>query len=191
MENRIFHNLLTILPENRIYLERPRINQLLNDALRLPVVIVSAGTGYGKTRAVYSFLRKYDAVTTWIQLSKRDNLAPRFWENFTRTIALYNKSFSERLINVGFPETDDQFEQYLAIPEDEISPNEKNVIVFDDFHLIENKSVLHFIRRSVQSQIPNITTILISRTEPDISTVSMISKGLVVSIQEADLRFTE
>jgi LuxR family maltose regulon positive regulatory protein len=191
MENRIFHNLLTVSPENRIYLERPRINRLLKDALQLPVVIVSAGAGYGKTKAVYSFLRKYDAVTTWIQLSKRDNLAQRFWENFTRTIALYNKRFSDRLVDIGFPETDDQFEKYLAIPEDEIPLNEKNVFVFDDFHLIEDKSVLHFIRRSVQSPIPNITTILISRTEPDISTVSMISKGFVVSIHESDLRFTE
>jgi LuxR family maltose regulon positive regulatory protein len=191
MESRIFHNLLTISPENRTYLDRPRINKLLNDALRLPVVTVSAGAGYGKTKAVYSFLLKYDAVTTWIQLSKRDNLAPRFWENITRTVALYNKRFSERMMDIGFPETDGQFEKYLAILEDEVPPNEKNVMVFDDFHLIEDRSVLNFIKRSVQSPSSNVTTILISRTEPDIGTVSMISKGLVVSIHESDLRFTE
>jgi LuxR family maltose regulon positive regulatory protein len=171
-------------------LERPRINKLLDSAVRSPLVTISAGAGYGKTQAVYSFLQKYDAVATWIQLSVRDNLGTRFWENFVRTIALYDEPFAAWLSEIGFPETDDQFEKYLSIPEDEIA-GKKNVVVFDDFHLIENASVLQFIKRSVQTPFPNITTILISRMEPDINTVSLLSKGLVVSLNEDDLRFTE
>ncbi|MDR1961161.1 MAG: hypothetical protein LBQ16_02630, partial [Gracilibacteraceae bacterium] len=191
MSRRIFHRELMIAPETRVYLERPRLNKLLAGAVRSPLITVCAGAGYGKTQAVYSFLRDYDATTTWVQLTERDNTGARFWENFAGTIALYNKQFGMRLLELGFPETDDDFEKYLAIPEDEIPPTEKQVLVFDDFHLISEKSVLRFIERSVHTAFPNVTTILISRAEPDINTVGLLSKGLAVSISENDLRFTE
>jgi LuxR family maltose regulon positive regulatory protein len=188
---RIFHRESTIFPGNRAYLERPRVNRLLGDALKSPIVTVSAGAGYGKTQAVYAFLHTYDASAAWIHLSERDNLSSRFWENFARTLALYSERIGARMLGLGFPETEEQLAKLLAIPEDELSPSEKYVLVFDDFHLIEDRSVLGFFRRVTQAPFPNITLVLISRVEPDIGTLSLLSKGLVVNISEDDLRFTE
>jgi LuxR family maltose regulon positive regulatory protein len=153
--------------------------------------MVVAGAGYGKTEAVYSFLKGYDATTAWIQLSKRDNLGSRFWENYTHTIALYNEKLAAKLSEAGFPETESQFDRYLAIPEEEIVPGKKYVFVFDDFHLIEDRSVLRFVERSVNIPFPNITTILISRSEPAINTIGLLSKGLCAHVDEEDLRFSE
>jgi LuxR family maltose regulon positive regulatory protein len=191
MKNRIFHSGLVIAPENRVYLERPRIHKLMEDAVRSPLVTISAGAGYGKTQAVYSFLQKNDALTTWVQLSDRDNLPTRFWENFTSVIALYNPDYAARLLDIGFPETEDQFAVYLSLMEEEIAPGRRDIVVFDDFHLLENKTVLHLIRKSVQVPVSKVTNILISRTEPDVRTYHLLSKGMIVSISEEDLRFTE
>jgi LuxR family maltose regulon positive regulatory protein len=189
--NRIFHSGLAIAPENRVYLERPRIRKLLEDAMRSPLVTISAGAGYGKTQAVYSFLQKYDAITTWVQLSDRDNLPTRFWESFTNVIALYNPDYAARLLEIGFPETEDQFAVYLSLMKEEIAPGRRDIVVFDDFHLLENKAVLQLIRKSVQIPISKVTNILISRTEPDVRTYRLLSQGMIVSIGEDDLRFTE
>ena len=172
------------------HLERPRIARLLEDALRCPVVSVCAGAGYGKTRAVYSFLRHHPAITTWVQLSERDNISSRFWENFTHAVSLHNESFARRLTQAGFPRTDADYEQYLQIPEEAISPADRHVIVFDDFHLLRDAGVLRFIARSVHAAFPNISTILVSRAEPEIPLVNLLSKGLVVCITEDELRFT-
>ncbi|MDR1158091.1 MAG: LuxR C-terminal-related transcriptional regulator [Oscillospiraceae bacterium] len=191
MKPHIFRSDAAIHPENRAYLERPRINKLLENAVKSPYVTVTAGAGYGKTQAVYAFLQHYGAPTAWMQLSQRDNLATRFWENFARTIALYNRHVAERMRELGFPETDDQFARVLSIPEDELALNEKYVLVFDDFHFIEDEAVLRFIKRAIQAPFPNITMMLISRVNPDISTVSLLSKGLLVNINENELRFTE
>jgi LuxR family maltose regulon positive regulatory protein len=179
------------LPEKRVYLERSRINKLLADAVRSPYVAVIAGSGYGKTQAVYSFLLEYDAPTAWIQLSERDNSPMRFWESFSRTMELYNKRMADRMRELGFPETDDRFAEVAAIPEDELAPNEKHVLVFDDFHLLEDGPVLGFMKRAAHVPFPNITMILISRTNPDINPVGLLSKGLLVHINEDELRFTE
>jgi LuxR family maltose regulon positive regulatory protein len=191
MGNRIFNRELAISTENTTFLERPRINDILAEAVQKPLVIVSASAAYGKTLAVYSFLQKYDASTMWFHLSEHDNLGARFWENFAHTVSLYDKRFAERLLMIGFPETDEQFEKYISLIEDDVSLSEKQVMVFDDFHLIHEKPVIQFIERSIKSPFPNVTTILISRADPDINAVRLLSQGMVSIVNENDLRMTE
>ncbi|MDR1069228.1 MAG: hypothetical protein LBL37_00350, partial [Gracilibacteraceae bacterium] len=191
MKTRIYHNERMLLPEKRVYLERPRVQKLLASAVKSPYVAVIAGSGYGKTQAVYSFLQEYDASTAWIQLSERDNSPMRFWESFSRTMELYNKRLAARMRELGFPETDDRFAEVAALPEDELAPGEKYVLVFDDFHLLEDGPVRGFMKRAAQTPFPNITMIVISRTNPDINLVGLLSKGLIAHIHEDELRFTE
>ncbi|MDR1379708.1 MAG: LuxR C-terminal-related transcriptional regulator [Synergistaceae bacterium] len=191
MSDHIFRRELAILTENRTLLERPRIKGIFAEALQKSLIIVSAGTGYGKTWAVYSFLQNYDADTLWLQLSERDNLGARFWEHFTNTILLRDKNLAERLSMLGFPETRDQFEKYLSTIEDNLLFKEKRVIVFDDFHLIEENSVLRFVERSINSPFPNVAMILISQTDPNINMVRLLSQGMVFHVNEDDLRLTE
>jgi LuxR family maltose regulon positive regulatory protein len=171
-------------------LERPQIDRLLEKAVQNPVVIVYAGAGYGKTHTVYSFVRKYKALTSWMQFSERDNIGERFWENFIAAIATVNKTAAAKLEKIEFPETDRQFERYLDIPMMEIPPTGRCIFVYDDFHLIRNKAVLRFMERSVTSPFPTITSILISRVEPDINLVKLLSKGMLGRITEENLRFS-
>ncbi|MDR2354892.1 MAG: LuxR C-terminal-related transcriptional regulator [Clostridiales Family XIII bacterium] len=176
-------------------MKRPHIFGLLRQGLQGPLVTVVAGAGYGKTQAVYAFLRSNDIITTWIQLSERDNLVSRFWENYTHTVSLYNENLAAKLADVGFPETETQYDRWLSVLEDEATPTKKYVLVLDDFHLIHNPDLLAFIERIVhlrfRKAITNRTTVLISRTTPDINTVMLASKGLLLEINEDDLRFTK
>jgi LuxR family maltose regulon positive regulatory protein len=191
MQNQFFHSNVPVVSTNQGYLERPHIHQLLEKAMQSPLITVVAGAGYGKTLAVYSFLQKYNSVTFWLQLSETDNLGSRFWENFTRAISLSNQQFAAKLTDIGFPETERQFDRYLAIPNEEIRPDKKYVLVLDDFHLIYDKAVLRFVEGSINIPYLNMTTILISRLEPNINTMKLLSKGLLVKINEEDLRFSK
>jgi LuxR family maltose regulon positive regulatory protein len=190
MSERLFYSNVSIPPENQIYLKRPQIYDLLKKAVESPIVTVTAGAGYGKTQAVYSFVRKYNTVTVWMQLFERDNLAWRFWENFSRAVEFIDRDSAEKLRKTGFPETEQMFEQYLRIPDNDIDPARKYIFVYDDFHLIHDPSVLRFIESSITSPFPNISSILISRTEPGINTIPLLSKGYLAQIGEEDLRFS-
>ncbi|MDR0879010.1 MAG: LuxR C-terminal-related transcriptional regulator [Treponema sp.] len=181
---------MPILQGNQFYLERPQIDRLLNSAVQSPVVTVVAGAGYGKTQAVYSFVRKYNVLTSWLQLSERDNIGERFWENFTATIGVISRESADRLAKIGFPESKRQFDRYMLIPRGDVIPNLKYVFVYDDFHLIQNKAVLRFMEKSITTSFPNITSILISRNEPSINLTVLRSKGLLAQITEDELRFS-
>ncbi|MDR1836949.1 MAG: hypothetical protein LBQ89_04740, partial [Treponema sp.] len=63
------------------HFKRSRLIQLFMDAMKYPLIMVCAGTGYGKTSAVHDFVQEYQATTVWVQLSERDNVGGRFWEN--------------------------------------------------------------------------------------------------------------
>ncbi|MDR3364669.1 MAG: LuxR C-terminal-related transcriptional regulator [Clostridiales Family XIII bacterium] len=175
---------------HHILLERQRIDRLLAEAIENPVVIVAAGAGYGKTRAVSAFLRGRGEAQIWMQISEGDNLKPRFWEHFCHSIQQYNEKLSGRLADIGFP-SKAQMSSYIELIEDEMSPGKKYIFVVDDFHNVTDPGVLGFFREALEKQHGNVKTIVISRTEPTIDILRLIMKGKAAFITEDDLRFTK
>ena len=172
------------------YLKRPRLNKLLQNAIDYPLIVVCAGSGYGKTRAVSSFLKGCVAQTAWLQISGRDNITTRLLESFTGMISLAWPEIGAGFKEIGFPETDEAFAKWDAL-RSETAVEGKHIRVFDDFHLLQNPGVLRFFEHMVNTSPPNITVILISRTMPKINLVGLIMRERVFTIEEDALRFTE
>jgi LuxR family maltose regulon positive regulatory protein len=172
------------------FLERPRVDRILEIALQSQVVTVVAGEGSGKTYAVNSFLQKYRRNFIWIQLSKQDNLAWHSWENYTQGVARINPQAAKILSDIGFPESDRQFDRYMGLLKDGIIGPEPYVLVFDDSHLVTSPVTLRHIDRALTIPVSKNTIVFISRTEPAINTVNLLSKGLLAEITVEDLRFT-
>jgi LuxR family maltose regulon positive regulatory protein len=181
---------IPIITNDELYLERRNLNNHFERIIESPVITVVAGEGYGKTRSVYSFLRNYEAIILWLQASERDNLGQRFWENYTGAVSLYDRDLGKLFADMGFPETKRQFDRYMAILNSEIIPQRRYIQVIDDFHLIREAPVLRFLDRCFAAPLPNITMILMSRKEPAINSVSLLSKGNLGQITVDELRFT-
>ena len=190
MSNSFISNMETLTQSSAFY-KRSRLNRLLESAMEFPLIAVYAGSGYGKTRTVYSFLQEYNGNTTWIQLTERDNDTARFWEKYSHMLSLTWRDMGLNLAEIGFPETEDAFAEYAALRSDVFSSEKKSVLVFDDFHLLENPVVLRFFERAANNPAPNGTMILISRTIPEINMVSMMMQERVFTIREDILCFTE
>ena len=178
--------------QNGGYLERPRLHTLLKNAMNYPVVVVCAGSGYGKTYTVHSFLKEeYDALIVWQQISELDNSPARFWESFTKVVLQCWPEFGARLVEMGFPETDEAFAKYCAIRYETTTFLKKQVRVFDDFHLLKNPAVLRFFGRLRSMSPPDMTVILISRTMPQTPMIHSNMHERIFMIQEDALCFTE
>ncbi|MDR2656155.1 MAG: LuxR C-terminal-related transcriptional regulator [Oscillospiraceae bacterium] len=172
------------------YMERPRINQLLENAVKLPLTVVCAGAGYGKTRAVYSFVRKYCDTVLWMQLSELDNMESRFWENYTYALSQFNSSFASMLRKFSFPPSEDEWARYFAVMRS--LPAKKRLVVMDDVHLISSPVLLDYADRFIKAFIPKASVILISRTEPSSKFITELMKNnKAIIIDEKALRFTE
>ena len=173
------------------YFDRPRLNKLMENAMNYRLVAVYAGAGYGKTRAVYSFLQKYDAHTTWLQLSERDNMETRFWESFVHMISLSWPEAGNRLLEIGFPDSEKAFSRFEPLVREAATIPGKHVMVYDDFHLLHNAAVLNFLEKAFRILPSSATVVLISRTMPEIDMTGMMMYERIFSIREDTLRFTE
>jgi LuxR family maltose regulon positive regulatory protein len=166
------------------------MHQLLEQAVQSPLVTVVAGAGYGKTHGVYSFVRNKQYRTVWIQLSNRDNNPEHFWENFIQAVAYIHKEWAVHLEEIGFPETNRQFDLCISSFQDKPNPHKKYMFVYDDFHLLTEQMVLSFLERFFTIPFLNITFVLISRTKLPINMLNFFTRGFLAHITEEDLRFS-
>ena len=173
------------------HLERSRLNSMLDEAVdNHQLVVVTAGAGYGKTSAVQDFIKVYDASTSWMQLSVRDNVGVRFWENFTHMVQQSNPLMATVFSELGFPDTTDKLDR-CSVAFETYMEREKSVLVVDDLHLIESHVVLNFITYLVNN-LPSLWTIvIISRSTPNIGLAKLFAQGQVCNISEDELRFTD
>jgi len=173
------------------HFKRIRINDLFKEAVKYPLVVVCAGSGYGKTSAVRDFAEENQIPTTWIHLSERDNVGTRFWENCANTIANINAPFAKAAVKLGFPDTSDKLKQYSALMQAHVKVKQR-ILVFDDFQFIKEPSVIRFLEECILHRMPPGTSIfMLSRSSPHINIAGLVSKGYIFNINENDLRFTE
>ena len=178
------------------YFIRPRINKLLEHAVQKPLVVVCAGSGCGKTRAVYDFsLQAKNTLVWWRQHSEFDNDVSHFWEGFIHSFRPESESYSNELKELGFPDTEDKYNRYLSLRANFAKHHHVEgrsaLYVVDDVHLIRNPQILKFIERTIYSSPYNRSIVLICREFPKINIAGMQSRGLVHSIYEEDLNFAE
>ena len=172
------------------HFKRSRLNDLFTEAVKYPLAMVCAGAGYGKTSAIHDFTGEYRGTTVWVQLSERDNVQTRFWENYTHSIAQVNPPLAKALSKLGFPDTEDKMNQYSSIVHDNAEAR-RRIVVLDDFHYIADASVIRFLEYAVRHMMAGTSLFIVSRATPLIKTVEFISKGKLFDINENDLRFTE
>ena len=182
---------ISSIQQGSSFLERPRLQKLLEEAVNYPMVAIYAGAGYGKTRTISAFLNDFDAYTTWIQLTELDNVITRFWEKYTHVISYNWPDVAERLLEIGFPETDEAFAKYHALREEMMEDPSKFFLVYDDFHVLHNPVILRFFERAANTLPANATIILLSRTIPEINMTGMLLRERVYTIREDVLCFSE
>lgn len=188
MVNSIYNNIASFAVK-RENLPRPRIDILFSAAVKHPLVMVIAGTGYGKTQAVKSFLNVTKARVVWIHLSMLDNLPTRFWENLLRSVSVYSRDLADKLKYLGFPDSLIKLNQFLLLITKEIDAGDQVLFIFDDFHVLHESSIIDFIENITSVNLEIIRFILISRANLNYSFSTMFSNDLV-QITREDLYFT-
>jgi LuxR family maltose regulon positive regulatory protein len=172
------------------HLARPRIHALFESGTGSKIVVVCAGAGCGKTRAVSDFLKQQKFPSFWIALSEQDNTPALLWENLTDSAAAASPAFAEKCREIGFPDTAEKlnlFEKYRS----SILGMRPYITVCDDFHLLREPSILDLMRKIINGLTPNQTLILICRDISNINIESLQLRDLVTEINESDLNFTQ
>ncbi|MDR1013519.1 MAG: LuxR C-terminal-related transcriptional regulator, partial [Coriobacteriales bacterium] len=177
--------------EDQNILRRVRLDDLLDRALLRPLTSVVAGPGYGKSTALYSYLRAKGIRTVWVQLSSQDNMASHFWETFQCAIAPLNHDLAKSMLAMGFPASEEMQANLARMLRNEFKPRYRYVVVFDDLHLLKDGPVLELISHFVESLSPGISAVTLSRFDNLPNTYEMVRKKLLSRIDEGEFAFTK
>ncbi|HWL74342.1 MAG TPA: hypothetical protein VNQ74_10755, partial [Burkholderiaceae bacterium] len=175
-------------------LNRERLIERLRANLSLPVTLVAANAGSGKTTLVADFLRKQEQPYVWYQLDHTDSDPAVFLgylahgiqqrvSGFGETIFAYLQAGElvqepERAADVLLNEILERVEQQL-------------IVVLDDYHHLGTETPVHAVVDRLITYLPDVVhVIIISRDVPPLTLARLRSQESLAIIDRNDLLFT-
>ena len=177
-------------------LSRPRLIGRLHANLALPVTLVTANAGSGKTTLVADFLRKQEQPYVWYQLDHTDADPSVFLGYLAHGIRQQVAGFGDMMfayLQQG-SEVAQQPERAVDVLLNEIFEDveQQLIIVLDDYHHLGADTAVHAVVDRLIAYLPDVIhVIIISRDMPPLSLARLRSQDSLAIIDRANLLFTE
>jgi ATP/maltotriose-dependent transcriptional regulator MalT/DNA-binding SARP family transcriptional activator len=177
-------------------LERPRLLERLRKQVDLPVTILSANAGCGKTTLVNEFVRHAAIPYVWYQVDTSDLDLAVFFAHLVQGLQSVHPGFGNVVLGY-MTETDDLWskaEQLADVFLNEVFERieEKTIIVLDDFHNVDASEAVCVAIDRIVKYLPDVLHIVITtRSMPNLAVTRLKSKGMVGILGRQDLLFTQ
>jgi LuxR family maltose regulon positive regulatory protein len=181
------------LPPNAIH--RHRVDDAFVSACKLPLVVLCAPAGFGKTTAAlhgFQALKEDEpeARLAWLSLDPEDTDPFTFAAYFISAIEKQVR-LSDQLCHAGINDRNTQLKSLfgqLLFELDRI--HQRLIIVLDDFHVIESDEIHGAVAYLSKHLPPHVTLVLTTRSDPPASIMSLRLQGLVADMQSDLLGFS-
>lgn len=179
-------------PRRPDLVQRPHLLDSLDAGLSGKLTLVSAPAGFGKTTVVSEWIRGCGYPAAWLSLDKNDNDLSRFLIYLVAALQRIDSQIGVDVQAALQESLSPHFEILLTrlISEMERLP-EKSIIVLDDYHLIDSKSVHDAINFLVEYLPPTIHLVVTGRTDPPLPIPRLRVRGEVNEVRTSQLRFTK
>jgi LuxR family maltose regulon positive regulatory protein len=176
------------------HITRPHLLERLDKGRHLPLSLLSAPAGYGKTMLVSSWLETTKILNTWVSFEENDNDFHIFMSYFLTAIKFCQESESSdldretvsMLNTIPLPPVSAFFEMLINELEQIQTPF---ILVFDDFHFIKNEAVLDLLTQLLTRPPKLMHLVLISRRDMSLKLSTLRAKGSIMETRARDLRF--
>lgn len=179
-------------PTRGDWVDRARLIGKLDGATQLPVTLVSAPAGYGKTTLVSQWLAATrNPRAAWVSLDPGDNDSGRLLRQLSLALTQVGCTVPADVGDIRDAATGETMTGVLprvlsalaAMPDD-------IVIVLDDFHVLRDPAV----RDQVEVLIRNLPTqahlVICTRADPGLRLGRLRASGRLAEIRAGDLNFT-
>ena len=169
--------------------ERSRLHAMLERSIDLPLTVVTAPAGYGKTTAVAQWATSTRHPVAWITLGREDNTPSRFLAYLlTAIIEVDPDSFQEILNN---PQSLQELQNTAEVILQSMSLATRHFcVVFDEFDVIDNPDILGMIIFLISHLPPQAHVMVVGRSVPRLSLGRLRARDAVLQIEMSDLEFS-
>ena len=174
------------------YMHRPRLLQALDKHRQLPLQLIIAPAGYGKTTVASCWINHNDWPAAWLSVDETDNDMRQFLIYFTHAIQqIFPETLSkiDSILNsTNLPPVMTMANKLLNCIED---IGQHFIIVLDDFHRIKENSIYDLFSMLLRYPSHYMHLVVISRQEIFLPLTSLRAQKKLNEIRLIDLKFTE
>ena len=172
-------------------IERKRLHDLLRQGQTLPLTLVVAPAGWGKSTIVADWLAQNAVTAGWVSLDAGDNDPKRFW----RYLLLAADQAGSAAGTVALRRLDaagsDVLRDVLPAFVNELAAAEAPlVLVLDDYHLVTSTQVHTTVATLLDRCPPQLHLMLITRADPPLPLSRLRVRGDLAELRAEDLRFS-
>jgi len=175
-------------------LPRVRLFQLLDRGLNLPMALLSAPPGFGKTVLMADWIHRRvqggDLKIAWLSIDENDNKLDIFWRYFVAALNNVSPQIGglarEMLTSPAPPD----IQTILGRLINELTAEPASIlIVLDDYHLIHSPEIHTSLMFFLDHLPPTVHLFLLTREDPPLGLARRRARRQMVEIRAADLRF--
>ena len=182
---------LFIPPAMPAVLLRPDLLERLDRGRKVPLTLLSAPPGYGKTTLLSLWATNYPGSIAWLTLDDGDNDPARFFHHLLASIQTVEPQIGSGItlrIERGKPTT---AESILTPVLNQIMAYGLDLsLVLDDYHVIEVSSIHAALSYLLEHTPPNLHLVVATRSDPPVPLALMRSRGQLIELRAAELAFT-
>src|SRR5579859_4266624 len=160
----------TIPPVRGRLLPRAPLIERLNQGGALPLVLLSAGAGFGKTTLLSAWASQYPHPVAWLSLDRLDNDPLGFWIAVLTALRTCFPTVGEvALAQVHAPQPLQMTPWLSTLINDMAGANAEIVLILDDYHVIDEPSIHTSLQFLLDHAPPRLHLMLSSRVDPPLA----------------------
>ena len=172
-------------------LPRGRLLDRLNEGRHLPMTLISAPAGYGKSTLASRWLEACDQPSAWLSLDEEDNDLRQFLSYLLAAVdVLFPGAVQETytLLDAGNMPAPPVVARSLL---NELAAVEAPfILALDDYHRIDNHAVHHLLTELLRHPPETMHLVLLTRRDPPLPISTLRARGQMKEVAANDLRFT-
>ena len=171
--------------------ERPRLHDLLRLGCSLPLTLVVAPAGWGKSTLVADWLQQDRIAAGWVSLDGDDDDPHRFWRYLLLAAGQAGPGAgTASLRRLDAPKSDVLRDVLPTFINEVTSSDAPLVLVLDDYHLITSAQVHASVAALLDRCPPQLHLVLITRADPPLQLSRLRVRGELAELRAEQLRFS-
>ena len=167
----------------RGFVQRPRVDRLLDRAVAGPVTLVSAGPGYGKTLALADWAQRTALRVAWLSVEPSDDSLPGFWSALIASLRAGGAAEPGSALADLSPAASFGVDDAIRVVDPVAHLPAPLAIVLDDVQHLRDREVLRSIELLVERLSPTVHVIVSARYDP-----ALRLRRLAISDRLAEIR---
>jgi LuxR family maltose regulon positive regulatory protein len=170
---------------------RPRLIERLNEGLHRKLTLISAPAGFGKTTLVSEWVEGIERPVAWLSLDEGENELSRFLTYLVAALQVIAVNIGAGVLGALQSPQSPSPDSILTALLNEITTIPDNfILVLDDYHVIEAKSVDQALAFLLEHLPPQMHLVIATREDPPLPLARLRARGQLTEVRVTDLRFT-